>query len=51
MIPSAIKNLPKGGSSKGRVSLHSVETGKRLCQNAQDIKFLTYNTWRTRYVA
>ena len=40
-----------GGSSKGRVSLHSVETGKRLCQNAkpQDIKFLTYNTWRTRH--
>ncbi|AFZ37978.1 hypothetical protein Sta7437_4516 (plasmid) [Stanieria cyanosphaera PCC 7437] len=40
-----------GGSSKGRVSLHSVETGKRLCQNAkpQDIKFLTYNTWRTKY--
>jgi hypothetical protein len=30
-----------GGSSKGRVSLHSVETGKRLCQNAkpQEIKF------------
>lgn len=42
-----------GGSSKGRISLHSIETGKRLCQNAkpQDIKFLTYNTWRTRYVA
>lgn len=42
-----------GGSSKGRVSLHSTLTGKRLCQNAkpQDIKFLTYNTWRTRYAA
>lgn len=42
-----------GGSRQGRVSLHSVETGKRLCQNAkpQDIKFLTYNTWRTRYVS
>jgi len=41
-----------GGSSKGRVSLHSVETGKRLCQNAkpQDIKFLTYNTWRTAFL-
>jgi hypothetical protein len=39
-----------GGSSKGRISLHSVETGKRLCQNAkpQDIEFLSYNTWRTR---
>ena len=31
------------------VSLHSVETGKRLTQNAKlaDIKFLTYNSWRT----
>lgn len=38
-----------GGSSKGRVSLHSVETGKRLCQNAkpEDINFLSYNSWRT----
>ena len=37
-----------GGSSKGRVSLHSVETGKRLCQNAkaEDIKFLSFNSWR-----
>ena len=35
-----------GGSSKGRVSLHNLETGKRLCQNAkgEDIKFLSYNT-------
>lgn len=34
------------------ISLHSLETGKRLTQNSliQDIKFLTYNTWRTRYV-
>lgn len=42
-----------GGSSKGRISLHSIATGKRLCQNAksQDIQFLTYNTWRIRYVA
>ena len=41
-----------GGSSKGRVSLHSPQTGKRLCQNAkpQDIKFLTYNTWRTAFL-
>lgn len=30
------------------VSLHSLETGKRLTQNAlaEDIKFLAYNTWR-----
>lgn len=38
-----------GGASKGRVSLHSLETGKRLTQNAKptDLKFLSYNTWRT----
>lgn len=37
-----------GGSSKGRVSLHNIETGKRLCQNAKpsDIKFLSFNSWR-----
>lgn len=34
------------------ISLHSIETGKRLTQSAnpKDIKFLTYNTWRTRYL-
>ena len=33
------------------ISLHSIETGKRLTQSAnpKDIKFLTYNTWRTRF--
>ena len=33
------------------ISLHSIETGKRLTQSAkpQDIKFLTYNTWRTKW--
>jgi hypothetical protein len=38
-----------GGTSKGRVSLHDIETGKRICQNArvEDIKFLAYNSWRT----
>lgn len=38
-----------GGASKGRVSLHSLTTGKRLTQNAQpsDIKFLSFNSWRT----
>ena len=37
-----------GGTMEGRVSLHNIEDGKRLCQNAKpdDIKFLTYNTWR-----
>lgn len=30
------------------ISLHSIETGKRLTQNANssDIKFLSYNSWR-----
>ncbi len=34
---------------KSRVSLHSLATGKRLCQNAkpEDCKFLAYNSWRT----
>ncbi|MDJ0594477.1 MAG: RRXRR domain-containing protein [Pleurocapsa sp. MO_226.B13] len=34
------------------ISLHSIETGKRLTQSAnpKDIQFLTYNTWRTRYL-
>jgi hypothetical protein len=37
-----------GGSSRGRVSLHKLETGKRLTQNAkpEDIKFLSFNSWR-----
>ena len=38
-----------GGSSNGRVSLHNLSNGKRLTQKAKigDIKFLTYNSWRT----
>lgn len=34
---------------KSRISLHSLDTGKRLCQNAMpiDCKFLAYNSWRT----
>ena len=33
---------------KSRISLHSLATGKRLCQNAKplDIKFLSFNSWR-----
>jgi hypothetical protein len=33
------------------ISLHSMETGKRLTQlaNPQELKFLTYNTWRTKW--
>ena len=41
-----------GGCLKDRISLHFIKTGKRLCQNAKpsDCKFLTYNTWRTRFL-
>jgi hypothetical protein len=37
-----------GGTMKGKISLHSIETGKRLCRNAkpQDITFKSFNTWR-----
>ncbi|MCY7321518.1 MAG: RRXRR domain-containing protein [Phormidesmis sp. CAN_BIN36] len=37
-----------GGASKGKVSLHSLQTGKRLTQHAKpsDIKFLSFNSWR-----
>lgn len=40
-----------GGTSKGRISLHSQETNKRLCQNAKigDIMFLAYNDRSQRY--
>ena len=39
-----------GGNLGGRVSLHSLETGKRLTQSAKvdDCQFLSYNSWRCR---
>jgi hypothetical protein len=39
-----------GGYLKGRISLHSVETGSRLCQNAKpaECKFLCFNSIRFR---
>jgi hypothetical protein len=39
-----------GGSSAGRISLHRITDGQRLCQNAKpcDLQFLAYSTWRTR---
>jgi len=39
-----------GGAAQGRVSLHSLGDGKRLCQNAKpsDCEVLAWNTWRTR---
>lgn len=38
-----------GGVLKKCVSLHSLESGKRLCQNAKpsDCRFLCFNSWRT----
>ena len=37
-----------GGSSKGKISLHRIGTGRRFSQNVKitNIKFLTYSTWR-----
>ena len=42
-----------GGLLKDRVSLHHIESGKRLTQNAKlaDCRFLTYNIWKFRCVA
>jgi hypothetical protein len=38
-----------GGNSKNRISLHSLKTGQRLCQNVKvaDCKFLSYNSERS----
>ncbi|MCU0542200.1 MAG: RRXRR domain-containing protein [Oscillatoriaceae cyanobacterium Prado104] len=38
----------KKDSNRKLISLHSLGTGKRLCQNARpaDCKFLSYNSWR-----
>jgi hypothetical protein len=39
-----------GGNLNGRLSLHSLEDGKRLCQNAKPeaCQFLTLSSWRVR---
>ena len=39
-----------GGTMKDRISVHSIETGKRVAQNVKvaDCKFLTFNSWRMR---
>jgi hypothetical protein len=41
-----------GGTSKERVSLHSVDTGKRLTQNAKvsDLLILSKLQWRTQFL-
>lgn len=40
-----------GGNSKGMVSLHSLQNGKRLTQkaNPEDCRFLTTASWRVRW--
>ena len=37
-----------GGTMDGKISLHSLETGKRLCQNGkpEECSFLCYSSWR-----
>ncbi|MBT9143881.1 MAG: hypothetical protein DDT32_01945 [Syntrophomonadaceae bacterium] len=52
---SLVKHLKRGlcyvgGFMKDRISLHSVETGERLCRDAKpkECKFLTYSSWRCR---
>jgi hypothetical protein len=37
-----------GGSSKGKISLHEIETGERLTRNikVEDCQILTYCSWR-----
>jgi hypothetical protein len=39
-----------GGSSKGKLSLHDIKSGSRLCQNAkkEDCEILTNLRWRTQ---
>jgi hypothetical protein len=41
-----------GGTMGGKISLHSIETGKRLTQTADSskVRFKTYNAWRTRFL-
>ncbi len=39
-----------GGTGNDRISVHSLETGKRLAQNikTKDCYFLSYSTWRSK---
>ena len=41
-----------GGSSKGKISLHELRTGRRLTQSGscKDVKFLNINPWRTQFL-
>ncbi len=37
-----------GGTTNGKITLHNIKNGDRLCRNAKpcDIKFLSYSSWR-----
>jgi hypothetical protein len=55
---SLVKHVSKGlvyvgGTSRGRISLHEIGTGKRLGQSfkAEDCNFLSYNSWNPRLLA
>ncbi len=42
-----------GGNTKGRLSLHNIRTGKRICQNAKsiDLTIVSYNLkWRLQQI-
>lgn len=41
-----------GGTSNGRVSLHSLEDGQRLCRNTrpEELKFRSFNTYKRKEV-
>jgi len=41
-----------GGASKGKVSLHDIESGRRLTQGGlcKDVKVLYISSWRTRFL-
>ena len=53
---SLVKHIKRGlayvgGTMGDRISLHAVDTGKRIMQNAKpsDCQFLTFNSWRYRF--
>lgn len=41
-----------GGTYKNKLSLHTIESGKRVCQNAkpEDITILTTLKWTVKYI-
>jgi len=41
-----------GGTSKDKISLHSLESGKRLSQKVipEECVALAYNTWKVKFI-